>query len=155
MLVFWHCLNLNGPRFDCEINISLRLIVGVGCHSHYFQSYCLSGIQRELHPTRCALLTHTCSCVSHLHPDPIPESGMIHAANPRPTLLSLIQKVIRAGPLTMSQSSSSLDPPLLPLFKWELNKFPKILSTWLCLNQQFTSASLLEGTGFVWKMHNS
>lgn len=138
MLVFWHYLNLNGPQFDCEINNSLRLTVGVGCHSHHFQSYCLSGMQRRQHHPQCTPLTSTSASPKPSSKYLKPESGLIHTADPFPTLVSLIQEAIRATDLEPDHFLS-LHLAFFLLNMEKLNEPPKILSTGLCLDQRLTS----------------
>lgn len=108
MLVFWHCLNLNGPQFDCEINTSLRLIVGAGCHSHYFQSYCLSGMQREKHERLVHLLNqHLLLPLCSLRANTPTKSQARSTSAPFPTLFSLIHAATEENPLTLRNVTSS------------------------------------------------
>lgn len=117
MLVFWHCLNLNGPQFDCEINTSLRLIVGVGCHSHHFQSYCLSGMQHQhwVYLLNQHLLSISSAFIRIFQP----KESDIRTVDPVAILVSLIQETIKRGPWTLSQMNSPLWASFSFSLKWE------------------------------------
>lgn len=149
MLVFWHCQNLNGPQLDCEINISLRLIVGVGCHSHHFQSYCLSGIQREQDPTWCTRSNqHLLLCLFLPHPNPNPKSqawftGLTHFPH---SPLSSRKQLGQVHWLWASTSSS---------LRSVQHGCALTNNSHLALESFKGSCFTTEDTGFMWKMINS
>lgn len=171
MLVFWHCLNLNGPQFDCEINTSLRLIVGVGCHSHHFQSYCLSGMQKEPHQHALHLLNPTVLCISSAFSQILqPEEARKRAFTPLthfPHLLSHPRNSYRKFVDLEPNQFTSMGLIFFLFMMVELTEFPKVLSAWLCLDQQLASSPsrrlggggecclIIENMGIAWKIHNS
>ena len=130
MLVFCHCLNFNGPQFDCEINTLLRLAVGMGWVPFTpLRSYCLSGTQGTA--LACGPLPQAplAPAPPQPHSNVPPPTGR---HNPRccpspPSTLHRppIHKAVRAGPSTLSRSLHLSALPFLPLWNAGLRDFPE------------------------------
>lgn len=163
MLVFWHCLNLNGPQFDCEINTSLRLTVGVGWVPFTPLPELLSVWNVGVPPLPCSpgtwypgtwypgLFLHLLSLIQTSQPQ---KWGTIHTAAPFPTLVSH-PWINQSIPRPWAGHFISLHLHLFLSKMQKLDEDPKVLSLTLPWPTTHFHRVLPHYWGFLWNMCNS